>query len=88
MAVQFQVKLQSLRARERLRGRTLFKKVDACQHNICPNLSAPAPGKTAPPGQGKDDSVNCRQTLFRNIPKLQQNFDLFSSIFTKLLQEV
>ena len=48
-------------ARERLRGRTLFKKVDACQHNICPNLSAPAPGKTAPPGQGNGDSVDCRQ---------------------------
>ena len=46
--------------------------VNACQHNICPNLSAPAPGKTTPPGQGKDDSVNCRQTLFRNIPELQQ----------------
>ena len=74
-------------ARERLRGRTLFKKVNACQHNICPNLSAPAPGKTAPPGQGKDDSVNCRQTLFRNISELQQ-IPLIFIIFTKLLQEV
>ena len=46
--------------------------VDACQHNIYPNLSAPAPGKTAPPGRGKDDSVNCRQTLFRNISEVQQ----------------
>ena len=59
-------------ARERLRGRTLFKKVDVCQHNICPNLSSPAPGKTAPPGQGKEDSVDCRRTLFQNIPELQQ----------------
>ena len=51
--------------------------VDACQHNICPNLSAPAPGKTAPPGQGKDDSVNCRQTLFQNISELQQTRPVF-----------
>lgn len=43
--------------------------------------------KTAPPGQGKDDSVNCRQTLFRNISELQQ-IPLIFIIFTKLLQEV
>ena len=34
---------------------------NACQHNIYPNLSTPAPGKTAPPGQGNGDSVDCRQ---------------------------
>ena len=46
--------------------------VNACQHNIYPNLSNPAPGKTAPPGQGNGDSVDCRRTLFQNIPELQQ----------------
>ena len=46
--------------------------VNARQHNICPNLSVPAPGKTAPPGQGKEDSVDCRQNGFWNIPELQQ----------------
>ena len=51
--------------------------VNAHQHNIYPNLSRSAPGKTAPPGQGKDDSVNCRQTLFQNIPELQQTRPVF-----------
>ena len=49
----------------------------AHQHNICPNLSAPAPGKTAPPGQGNGDSVDRRRSLFRNIPELQQTRPVF-----------
>ena len=60
----------------------------ACQHNIYPNLSNPAPGKTAPPGQGKEDSVDCRRTLFQNIPKLQQIplvFILFDEIASRSL---
>ena len=47
------------------------------QHNICPNLSNPAPGKTVPPGQGNGDSVDCRQNQFHNIPELQQILLIF-----------